>query len=571
MSAVVMRGGLLATAVLLALPLAAPAQVVERHLPQTQASRGEPLAVPNALPADQDPTPIGPALAGIVALGPQDAVLANPVAGIDVGRVARLDTPRMQALLRGWLGQPLSRRLIGEVEAAMARRYRSQGYPFVALSTPEQEVTSGVLQVRVIEFHAGDISVSGADNESEVYVRSRIRQQSGEPIDARKLGEDLDWLGRNPFRSARALFAPGDALGRSDLNLALAESRPWRGYAGVANSGSSSTGRTRLFAGVQAAPFRAAPDVVLAYQVTASDDVFDGGHPAYVSHAGVADIGIAPRQAIELTLDHVAIAQPSGPFDVRQQINEAALGWRGGVGVLGDLRLGAEARSARRTVRFGGVPVIGAKADIVQLYGGFEKSGFHARGQYAWSAMLHANPGRIGGFGDANDPIALRDYSDGRVGDANYVYLDLRYANSLVFGRGASWRTEFIGRLANRALPDTEQIGIGGASLVRGYTLDDGAFDAGLVLRNTLAAAPRPLLRKARQGDALEPYVFLDAGHARQRGTGTRATPISAGAGAHYSLGGQVSARVEGARVFHGTTRSRSGDWRVHASLSVGF
>jgi len=563
-----MRGGLLATAVLLALPLTTRAQVVERHLPSAPERRSEPLAVPNALPADQDPAPIGPALAGIVVLGPEDAALAVPAPGIDVGRVARLDTPEVDAMLRGWLGQPLSRRLIGEVEAAIARHYRAEGYPFMALSTPEQEVTSGVLQVRVVEFRAGEVSVAGADNESAAYIRSRVRQQGGEPIDARELGQDMDWLGRNPFRSARALFAPGDALGRSDLTLALAETRPWRGYAGIANSGSASTGRTRLYAGVQAAPFRAAPDVVLAYQVTASDDVFDGGRPAYVSHAGVADIGMAPRQAIEITLDHVAIEQPSGPFDVSQRINEAALGWRGGVGVLGDLRLGVEARQARRTVRFGGVPVIEAEADIVQVYGGFEKAGFHARGQYALSAMLHVSPGRIG---DANQRAALHDYSDGRVGDANYAYLDLRYAGSLVFGRGATWNTEVIGRLANRALPDTEQIGIGGASLVRGYTLDDGAFDAGIVLRNTLAAAPRPLLRKAGQGDVLEPYLFLDAGHARQRGTGSHASPVSAGIGASYSLGRHVSARVEGARVFHGAAYSQSGDWRLHASLSVGY
>jgi hemolysin activation/secretion protein len=563
-----MRPALLATAALLLAPFAAHAQVVERHLPPAPAERGQALATPNALPADQDATPIGRALVGIVVLGPEDAALAAPASGIDTSRIARLDTARAHDLLGGFLGQPLSRRLIGEVEAAIARYYRAAGYPFVALSTPEQEVTSGVLQVRVVEFSAGRIAVTGAKNESDAYILNHVRQRSGAPIDAAALSEDLDWLGRNPFRSARALFSPGDALGRSDLTLGLAETRPWRIYAGVANSGPASTGRTRLFAGLQAAPIPGVPDAVFAYQFTASDDVFGGGHPAYISHAGVADIGIAPRQAIEITLDHVGIAQPSGPFDVRQRIDEATLGWRAGAGAIGDLRVGIEARHARRTVRFAGVPVIAAGADIIQLYGGIEKAGISPLGPYAVSATLHVNPGRIG---DANDGATVRAYTDGRVGDARYAYLDMRYAGTIALGRGATLGTEIIGRLASGALPDTEQIGVGGSDLVRGYTLDDGAFDSGIVLRNTIGAPPLSLLGDPKLPDALEPYAFLDAGYARQRLTGVRARPASVGLGARYTLGRTLSGRIEAARAFNTTAYTRSGDWHAHVSLSISY
>nr|WP_286207754.1 ShlB/FhaC/HecB family hemolysin secretion/activation protein [Hephaestia sp. MAHUQ-44] len=531
-------------------------------------AEGQALAVPNALPAEQDATPIGPALAGIAVLSAEDPALTAPATGVDTSRVARLDTPHARAMLGAYLGQPLSRRLIGEIEAAIARHYRAQGYPFVALSTPEQEVTSGVLQVRVVEFSAGTIATTGARNESEAYVLGRVRQQTGAPIDATALTEDLDWLNRNPFRDARALFSPGDALGRSDLTLALAETRPWRIYAGATNNGAASTGRTRLFAGVQAAPFASAPDAVFAYQFTASDDVFDGAHPGYVSHAAIADLGIAARQAIEITLDHVAINQDNGPFVVRQRIGEAAIGWRVGAGAIGDLRVGVEARHARRSVRFGGASIIGATADIVQLYGGIEKVGTTSLGSYSASATVHLNPGAIGG---ANDRTTLFAYTDGRVTHADYVYLDLRYAGTIRLGRGFGLGTEIIGRLANRALPDTEQIGLGGTSLVRGYTLDDGAFDSGLVVRNTLNAPGVALVRDSAIADALSPYLFFDAGYARQRVTHAEAHLAAAGAGASYRLGRHLAARLEAGRAFKTAAYTEAGDWRVHASVSFAY
>src|SRR5690606_11001182 len=131
---------------------------------------------------------IGPALTGIILLGAQAEVVAGAgTAAVDSRRIARINTAAGRAVLARYLDQPLSRKLIAEIEAAIARHYRQEGYPFVALSTPEQEVTGGVLQIRVVEFQAGAITVTGANRGSGEQVLEQVRQAEGAPIDAAQL------------------------------------------------------------------------------------------------------------------------------------------------------------------------------------------------------------------------------------------------------------------------------------------------------------------------------------------------------------------------------------------------
>ena len=290
------RIGDVAPTALVAIPRAVPpavgfAQAIERNLPPAPKQHEPTIATPKLAPADQDATPIGPALSGIVVLGGSDAVVASPRAGVDVSRAPRLadDVP---ALAR-FLGRPLSRKLISEIEAEIARHYRQAGFPFVNLTTPEQDITAGVLQVRALEFRLGSKSAPGAGDRTAAYILSRVRVSAGQPIDVGLLAQDLDWLGRYPYRRTEAQFSPGGSTGLTDLALQTTTTKPWSAYLGYANSGSPLTGTDRWFAGVQTA-VPGLRDAVASYQYTGSGDaVFDDDQvfhsaiaPSYVSDAG---------------------------------------------------------------------------------------------------------------------------------------------------------------------------------------------------------------------------------------------------------------------------------------------
>ena len=381
------------------------AQPVERNLP------AEPQAPPTViagapLPGSiNDDRSLGANLSAIVILGPTAAVSPSPRPGVDASQVARLDKPRALRALAAFLGRPITRKLIGEVETAIVREYRRQGYPFVEVSTPEQEITGGSLQVRVVEFHLGKLALARARRGEDGYVDARIRTRPGDEIGSASLIQDLDWLNRVPYRTLTPTFAAGAGLGETDLTLTATYVRPWSLNAGYSNSGSPATGEDRIFVGGSAAG-HLLTDAFLSVQVTGSPDfwathgrVFDNHHPQYESVAGRLLAATAPRQDIELTIDAVETNEPVSPFVIRQDTFEATLAYRGALSNLvrlpGDVSGGVEwSRQARHTF-FGDVDVLDTSVDVFQLYGDWSNQWVDPRGAGSVDVSVHGSPGRV--------------------------------------------------------------------------------------------------------------------------------------------------------------------------------
>ena len=210
---------MMACAVAVAPDGAAQAQVVERNLPPEPPRRASAIKLgTDDLLTSDDATPLGVNVQGIVLIGADaNARPAAGAKGIDVSQVSGIDAPGLREQLTPFLDRPLSRKLIAEVQAKLAAAYREAGRPFVSITLPPQEVSTGVLQLRVIAFKVAGIKVTGAERES--FPQERIRLVPGQEIDARKLETDLDWANRNPFRQVEAVFGPGKDLGMTDVNI----------------------------------------------------------------------------------------------------------------------------------------------------------------------------------------------------------------------------------------------------------------------------------------------------------------------------------------------------------------
>ena len=546
-------------------------QAVERHLPETPQNAPTHIAAPNAIAADQDATPIGPALHSLVLLGAQEAVHTTAGDGVSVGDIARLkDDGDIAALLHPYLGQTLSRRLIAEIEATIARHYRDLNYPFVSLSTPEQEITGGVLQVRVIEFRTGKVKVEGAKSDAEAArLRRDVSLDTGEAIDARALTYDLDWINRYPFRNVQAVFAPGTTLGVSDLTLEAREAKPWQAYAGYSNDGSPSTGFDRYFAGGAIGNLLGA-DSVLSAQTTVSRDVLKGdADPHYKSAALNYTLPLGHDGQVEASADVVDTFQPGDPFSVRLKAGEGALGYRLAVSDLygdtgeTDVRLGIEAKHQTGITYFGSLAVYDTSVEVYQAYLGYHHSDKDALGTSTFDVMVHLSPGGID-HGNSAEQALL--YSQGRQAGETYGYVGATYDRITVLPAGLLLKTDAIGQFAAVALPRTEQAGLGGSSLVRGYTLDDGAFDTALVVRNELRLPG--VNWKATQ---ISPFVFTDLGYGRDNAARTTTSLASAGAGAETHVTRYVTLNVSAACTLAPDHETRAGNWLAHTNLSVAF
>jgi hemolysin activation/secretion protein len=560
------------------------AQVVERHLPPAPQAGQSVIAPPNALPADQDATPIGPALRAVVLLEPNASVRANVADGLDVAAATRVNPKRLARALKPFLGRPLSRRLIGEVEARIARAYRAVGYPFVRLATPEQEITSGALQITVMEFKAGKITAAAKSAAEADYLTSHVRLQSGEPVNSVALSEDLDWLNRYPFRQTAAVFAPGAEPGQTDLTLQTTHSKPWQVYAGYADSGSASTGWDRYFVGAEVGGL-ITPDSFASFQATTSGDgIFykqrpfnSSPNPAYVSYAGRIVIPTNPRGELEASVDWVVTDEASSPFMVRQTTLEGSLGYRFALSDtspgdptllgLGDARIGVEAKSGDSKTLFQGIDAYDVSAQVYQAYAGWEKTEQDPFGHSDLDLEAHMSPGGIDG---ENSDAQMRLYSQGRVGSARYAYTDLNFSRTTQLVDNFTWTLQAIGQYSPRALPRTEQVGLGGQSLVRGYSLDDGAYDSAIVVRNELRAPPIAW-RQEGQGFAMGPYAFVDAGVGRDQFTKQSVTAASTGLGSDLQLTNRLALTVEGAYALKSALYTKSGDTMVETRLTFSY
>ncbi|SMH60757.1 ShlB/FhaC/HecB family hemolysin secretion/activation protein [Azospirillum agricola] len=580
---------------------------VERNLPPAVAGGGGGLRTADGPATDADDTPFGVDITGIRLIGLTDPVTSDPPAGITSSGVEGLDRRRIADALDPFLGQPLSRRRLAEVQAALAKAYREAGRPFVSVTAPPQEITKGVLQLRVLPFRTGEVRVREADGTpAAAGLADAVRAPSGALIEADRISEDLDWLNRFPYRQLNGVFEPGSDPGASDLTLEITRRRPWQAFAGLSNTGSlRSRSLDRVFIGF-AAGFESLNDLTLSYQLTGSRDaVSDPGslrlsgsrRPSYASHAGRIIIPTFARQALSLTPSFVATSQDSagGLLTIRNTTVELPILYRSALSNIdgrlagwGDLYGGVTPKWLSRKALSQGTALADGAAGVFDLTVGWGGSWLQAGGG-STIVDLRAVVNRAG-LVPGNSRAAWNSFSNGRVEEADYAYL---YG---VFRRETpltgvpwlgdlSWNAEITGQLVDRALPETEQLAIGGLYATRGYTLNDGSVDSGFVLRNEVRLPPFAVLgRFGATGigpveDAASPFAFLDVGHGHNHNVGTlrsigeRAdtTLVGLGAGVDYTLGQMLQAGMNvGVALTDGPETSR-GTLTAQARMLVSF
>ena len=546
-------------------------QAIERNIaPGLKAPPAATLVGPD-LVLNSDPTPLGPKLRQLVLVGLEDATGAASTDEVDVAAIRPPNAGALTESLKTFVGRPISRRLLSDVEAAVTRHYRSAGLPFVAVSLPPQDVTQGAVKVRVVLFRLGQLKAP-AD------ISSAIRSQSGEPIYAPKLEEDLTWLNHSPFRQATASFARGASTGETDLTIDVRQQKPWQVFAGWANSGSASTGYDRYILGGQVGDLLR-PGSLVSFEATASDDVWkhgdkpfsDATHLRYLSHSLVAALPLAPRQDLTLVTDVVQSRIHVQDFDILAN-TELSLVYRSALsnfsGLMGDLSLGVEAHGQQRNTFFGKTSVVKTDAVVFQGLAGWSY-GWTAEGgaHHSLSATMRYAPG---GQGDRNSDAAITASTNGRVTHADFGYLQAIYSLDQPIGAGLRLSSTVTGQLSNRPLPATEQIAIGGSQSVRSYAYDDQSFDQGAILRSQLRLPGRSLIGPViGKVDQVAPYLFLDAGYGWNRGRTPGGRAVGLGFGADYQLGANLVAGATAAWALKSASYTREGHFKVLAHVTL--
>lgn len=204
---------------------------------------------------------IVPDLKGVVLYGNAADVNTIPVSSVHGLMVAKdLTVPGGENNLKNkleplFLHKPLTTTLLQDLKKAIAQYYVDQNQPLVVVDVPEQNVTSGVLQLVVRKARVGKVEAKGNKYFSSEELLKYLNLEQGNAIDYDVLLTDIDWMNRSPFRHTDLYLTPGIFPGTTNVELLTTDRRPVDFYVGADNTGIKQTGYERIYAGINASNF----------------------------------------------------------------------------------------------------------------------------------------------------------------------------------------------------------------------------------------------------------------------------------------------------------------------------
>ncbi|NYS60574.1 ShlB/FhaC/HecB family hemolysin secretion/activation protein [Vreelandella salicampi] len=392
----------------------------------------------------------------------------------------------------------------------ISRFYRDNGYPFAQAFLPKQDVSQGILKIRIIEGRYGDVSVSSDDSSLEESVTPYLSAlRPGEVIQGDKLERTALLLGDLPGIAVTPVMQPGDETGTGDFVAEVEPTQRVQGYVGVDNHGSHSSGRGRATLGVQANRVLKVGDELSATALYSEEDLWLGrvAYSLPMGYQGLrGDVSYARTE-----------------YDLRAPFN-------GFTGTADTTRLGLSYPLVRQqqtnlTASVGG--------EYTELNDRFQGVSYQKRYGHSWPLALqfdHRDALGQGGvtFGEARLQSGQINHAANPQVDGGYTKANLRLSRLQRLGQGISLLLSGDMQWADSPLDSSEGMSLGGARGVRAYpqgeTSGSRAWLTQLEVRYQATAE-------------LAPYVFYDHGARLSYADEPSETLAGGGVGVRYSNG----------------------------------
>lgn len=452
---------------------------------------------------------------------------------------------------------------------ALEQSFRDRGYGVVQILLPEQDITKGIVQFRVVQPRVGRVSIDGNKHFDDANVRRSLPTiKEGETPNSREIARNLQLLGEHPIKQTNVLLRSGFREGEVDINVRINDDKPWRGFVTVDNTGTSETGYYRVGIGYQHSNLFNRDHTLTAQYITSATE------PDQVSIYGVGYR--VPFYDLNSSLDLIAGYSDVDSGTVQGLFNVSGSGtigiarWNYLLPRWGELEqklaFGIDYRDFNNDVLLAGqqlVPDITIRP-VSLAYSGLRR---YAAAELSFFGSGSTNiPG--GKDGDAlafelSRPGASENYTIFR-GGFNYVR---QFQNEWQTRVGAN------GQYTNDLLVSGEQYGIGGPDTVRGYLLREVASDRGYSGQAELYTPDLARRLKATDDVRMRFLAFYDYGSVTRNdplpGEASHAVLASAGVGLRLSYAKSLSVRLDVANILKPTANREEGSWRASFALAI--
>jgi hemolysin activation/secretion protein len=151
-------------------------------------------------------------------------------------------------LLAPYQGQCLGVGQLNALLKVITDYYLGRGYVTSRAYLPQQDLSSGTLQIIVVEGRLEGLDQSEVASQRELAMA--FPGQSAEVLDLRELEQLVDQLSRLPSRQPQLELVPGSTVGGSRVQLKGQRTKPWRVSATRNNDGDVSSGEQQMGIGL---------------------------------------------------------------------------------------------------------------------------------------------------------------------------------------------------------------------------------------------------------------------------------------------------------------------------------
>lgn len=454
---------------------------------------------------------------------------------------------------------------------ALEQVYRDRGYGVAQVLLPEQDITRGVVQFRVLQPRVGRVLIEGNTHFDAANVRRSLPTiKEGETPNSNDLARNLAVLSEHPAKQTTVTLRSGASAEHVDVAVKVVDDKPWRAFLTLDNTGSATTGQYRTGIGYQHSNLFDRDHTLTAQYVTS---------PTHATKVSIYGAGYRiPFYGLHSSLDLVAgysdvnSGTVQGLFTVAGSGTIAGAHWNYYPAKWGDieqkLSFGLDYRAFNNQVLFEGqgiVPDITVRPASATWYG-------VVRGA---ESELSFNLGPAANIPGGNDGTE-EDFQRSRAA-ATSKYTILRYGFSYLRQLSGGWqaRAVFNGQYTGNALVSGEQFGLGGADSVRGYGLREVANDRGYT--GQLELYTPELAARLGLSDSYKARLlaFYDFGSVKRNhalpGEALGDSIDSVGFGARVGYGKSLSVRLDVARILEPTANREKGSLRVGAAAAFSF
>ncbi len=437
----------------------------------------------------------------------------HDISHITISGAPNLSFGARQDIINQYTGHCLGVAEIEQILAAITKDYISRGYVTTRAYLPQQDLSSGTLEILVLEGVVGKINLEDGGHDS--IALGGVFPSAGDLLNLRDLEQGIDQVNKLSSNNAQLDIRPGAKPGTSDVVIRNTPGNPLHASVSADNQGSESTGKNQLGVTVSSDRLLGWNELMLFTHREAVPNDWDRKYSESNSFAFVAPIGYSTLSISTSRSRYVStLVAPSG-LDLQFKGSSSADSYRLD-------RLMYRDQSTRFSLS-GAVTMKDSKSYLADEY-----LGVSSRSLSVLDLGSNVSTGFLGGAlsldfgisrglrigGALNDPDNLPELAP-RAQFRKYT-LGINYVRPFHVGHtDYAFSSQFSGQRADDTLYGSEQMLIGGIYSVRGFVNNTLSGDNGYYLRNELSA--RPVLALGGQTLPVRIYAGLDVGKVTNR------------------------------------------------------